>query len=235
VITEVSTRGALAPACKASGVITTAATGTLLTPDGLTDDSRASPCTGELRQDCSAKPVKQGSPMTDSAETDEARNVLLEELKWVHALIRADLRVCRGLASDMANGTPSSEIRSQIQALQTRGPLFQLRTNCLRHCRFVHAHHGHEDIGLFPAVRKAAPRLGGIVDRLEDDHRRVSGLLDDVEAAAYQLDSPADEVARQRLADALKELSEHLLEHLSFEEQVLAPVLLTWDRWPFFD
>ena len=165
---------------------------------------------------------------------DEASNVLLEELKWVHGLIRRDLQACRQLAADVASGAAPSEIRTRIEALQTRGPLFQLRTNCLRHCRFVHAHHGLEDAMLFPAVRGAAPSMSEVVDRLEADHRRVSGLLDEVEATAGQLDSHHDTDARAHLVDTLEELSEHLLEHLAFEEDALAPVLLIWNRWPFF-
>jgi len=166
--------------------------------------------------------------------TDQARSTLLEELKWVHRLIRRDLQTCSELAISVANGAAPGEVREQLSALQTRGPLFQLRTNCLRYCTFVHAHHRHEDVVLFPAVREYAPTLGAVVDRLEADHRRVSDLLDAVEASAGQLGTPVDLPARRLLVDALDELSRHLLEHLAYEEDVLAPVLKAWDRWPFF-
>ncbi len=119
-----------------------------------------------------------------------------------------------------------------MEALQTRGPLWQLRINCLRYCRFVHGHHGHEDVLLFPAVRSYAPDLDDVVDKLESDHRRVSDLLDTVEDAARQLGTRDEEAARQRLGRALEDLSEHLLEHLAFEEAALGPVLAAWDRWP---
>ena len=49
------------------------------------------------------------------------------------------------------------EVRSQVWALQSRELLAQLGAGCLRHCRFVHAHHGAEDALLFPAVRKGGP------------------------------------------------------------------------------
>ena len=103
--------------------------------------------------------------------------------------------------------------------------------NCLRYCAFVHEHHTNEDVALFPAVRRSAPQLGATVDRLESDHRVVAGLLDEIEAAARDLDGAA--AARGRLVEALGTLSAHLLEHLAFEEEALAPVLASWKAWPF--
>ncbi|MEV4348204.1 hemerythrin domain-containing protein [Actinoplanes sp. NPDC049596] len=64
---------------------------------------------------------------------------------------------------------------------------------------------------------------------LEADHRIVAHLLDEIESAAHHLDEPR---ARTHLATALTELSTHLLDHLTREEQALAPVLSTWQRWP---
>jgi hypothetical protein len=165
---------------------------------------------------------------------DEAGSVLLGELKWVHNLLRAELQACRDLAVDVAGGAPANEVRSRVGALQTRGPLWQLRINCLLYCRFVHGHHGHEDVLLFPAVRSYAPGLNEVVDRLESDHRRVSDLLDTVEDAAQRLGTLDEGPARHSLVGALEELSDHLLEHLAYEEAALGPVLAAWDRWPFF-
>ncbi len=164
---------------------------------------------------------------------EEAGNVLLGQLKWVHSLVRSELQACRELAVDVANGAPVDHIRTKIESLQSRGPLFQLRVNCLYYCRFVHSHHGHEDAWLFPAVRKSAPELAAVVDKLEADHRRVSDLLDGVETAADHLGGPDDGTVRPLLVAGLDELSRHLLEHLAYEEEALAPVLGSWDYWPF--
>jgi hypothetical protein len=167
--------------------------------------------------------------------TGEARNVLLEELRWVHNVLRGELEVCRDLAVHVRGGAPPDEVRARLEALQARGPLWLLRINCLRYCQFVHGHHGHEDILLFPAVRSYAPELSGVVDKLEADHRQVSDLLDIVEDAARRLGTADEAAARDSVAGALENLSEHLLEHLAYEEVALAPVLVAWDHWPFFD
>ena len=60
----------------------------------------------------------------------------------------------------------------------------------------------------------------------EADHREVSGLLDQAEAAALLPDGPDTVIARQRPAAGLATHGTHLLGHLVREEEALAPVLL---------
>jgi hypothetical protein len=159
----------------------------------------------------------------------DTTNPLVQELARVHDLLRRDLRACQELADAAAGDAPPAELRGAVHRLAVQNPHLRLGVDCLRYCRLVHAHHGAEDATLFPVVRRSAPHLATVVDRLEDDHRVVSGLLDAVEAAAEQLDGPG---ARARLVDALGTLSRHLLEHLEVEERVLRPVLLSWEEWP---
>jgi hemerythrin superfamily protein len=157
---------------------------------------------------------------------------MLRDLLWVHDMLRRDLATCRTLASDISSGVPAAVIRSTVESLQTAGPLWQLRMNCLRYCSIVHSHHHLEDVALFPAVRAADPeRMNAVVDKLEADHRVVSSLLDEVEEATRLL-SADDTAARLRLVRGLTELSEHLLEHLAYEEESIGPVLRTWESWP---
>ena len=165
-------------------------------------------------------------------QIETGSNPLLEELKQVHDMLRRDLDSCRRLATAAISGAPDSRLRDGVAQLQTRSPLFQLRVNCLSYCHLVHAHHGGEDIGLFPAVRRSAPHLDAHVDRLESDHKAISTLLDEVESSANTLAGEEGEAARARLYAALMTLSSDLLQHLEFEEQTLAPVLRTWDGWP---
>lgn len=159
---------------------------------------------------------------------------LVQELLWIHGILRSDLALVRGLTQEVLDGKDPESIRGEITRLQTKSPLWQLKVNCIYYCRLVHAHHGGEDAHLFPALRRSDPSLEPVVDRLEADHRRVSDILDEVEAAVGALVKDDVPSGRSRLVDALNLLSEHLLVHLDYEEQSIAPTLRTWRSWPFF-
>jgi iron-sulfur cluster repair protein YtfE (RIC family) len=153
-------------------------------------------------------------------------------LKMIHQMLRSDLVVCRELAADVAAGAPARDIAEQIAALHSRSPVWTLQVNCLYHCSVVHAHHGHEDADMFPALRRSNPELSAVVDKLEADHRAISSLLDDVEEAAKELDDAAVNPARKQLVAALESLSDDLLTHLAFEEEAIASTMRGWERWP---
>jgi len=157
---------------------------------------------------------------------------MADELLWVHSKIRHDLGVVRDLAERVLNGAPPAEIRSEIAALQTNSPLWKLRVNCLYYCRIVHTHHRIEDRFLFPALRQTNPVLDPVVDRLESDHLRIGGHLDEVETGVDELVANDAPLSRQRLVDGLNRLAEHLLAHLSYEEESILPTMRTWETWP---
>ncbi len=159
---------------------------------------------------------------------------LVEELKWVHDLIRRDLGTVRRLAGELSNGLAGEAAATTIQSLEVGSPLWQLKINCLQYCRFVHSHHHAESALLFPRLRLANPALGPVVDKLESDHARVSDLLDDVSAAALELAEQEDAAVRQRLIDALQVLSAELLAHLAYEEEHVSGTLRSWSSWPWW-
>ena len=161
--------------------------------------------------------------------TDDRPGALFAQLRWVHAMLRRDLASVRELATRVAEGAPAPDVRAELAAMETRGPLFQLRANCLGYCQLLHAHHGGEESMLFPAVRRTAPHLHEAMDRLEADHREVASLLSEIETLTHDLDRAP---ARRELVDALNRLSEELLAHLAFEEETIGPVLDGWDVWP---
>ena len=167
--------------------------------------------------------------VTTEFEATARGEAMFRELQWVHSMVRRDLAVVEQLAAEVADGLGGEEVEAALAELKTGGPLWQLKVNCLRYCRFVHSHHGAEDVLLFPALRAANPALGPVVDRLEADHRRVSDLLDAVEAAARALNGTPGEAARARVVDALQELHAHLLEHLDYEERSAGPTIRTLD------
>ena len=168
--------------------------------------------------------------MPASTEDSDPRTPALgQHLRWVHAMLRRDLASVRELAGRVSEGAAVSDVREELSALETRGPLFQLHAACLGYCQLLHSHHGGEDELLFPAVRRAAPHLGTAVDRLEADHREVAAVLADIERLADDLDH---EPSRSGLVAALNRLSTGLLEHLAYEEETLVPVLDGWTTWP---
>ena len=162
-------------------------------------------------------------------ETEQGQ-ALYRELLWVHGIVRRDLERVERLAREVADGLTGSVLEAELRELKAGGPLWQLKVNCLRYCRFVHSHHNLEDALLFPALRATDPAAGPVIDRLEGDHRRVSDLLDAVEAAAARLTE--DEAARASVVLALGELHRHLVEHLDYEELNAGPVLRRLERLP---
>jgi len=161
-------------------------------------------------------------------ETERGK-ALFAELLWVHSAIRRDLELVEKLAADVEDGVAGEAVEIALEDLKTRGPLWKLKVNCLRYCRFVHAHHGAEDTLLFPVLRAADPSIGPVVDRLEADHARVSDLLDAIEAAARALTDADDREARRRVIDGLRDLHGHLLEHLDYEERSAGPAMRRLD------
>ena len=155
---------------------------------------------------------------------------LFQDLLWVHSLVRHDLQVVRDLAARVEQGLDADQLRAELEALETSGPLWHLRVNCLQYCRFVHHHHRLEDIALFPAIRRQNPELGSVVDRLQADHRRVAEILERIETAADRLTEDDTPEARRLVAGGLGELAEHLLAHLDFEEQSVGPALRAWSE-----
>ena len=167
--------------------------------------------------------------LRSTPETDRGR-AMFEELLWVHSIIRRDLEIVERLAADVGAGLPGEAVQDALGELKTTGPLWQLKVNCLRYCRHVHAHHGAEDVLLFPALRGVDPSIGPVVDRLEADHARVADLLDAVEAAARSLPDTNGGDARRRVIDGLQELHVHLLEHLDYEERHAGPTMRRLDH-----
>lgn len=163
--------------------------------------------------------------------TTPTGEAFFRELLFIHALIRRDLTTVRDLAGRVTNGLPARKVKAELESLEADGLLWQLRLNCLDYCRFVHHHHRLEDVALFPALRRTNPDLGPVVDRLEDDHRKVSDYLDEVEAAADDLQRDDTEQERRRVVGSLENLAEHLLAHLEFEEENAGPTMrrMTYD------
>jgi len=167
---------------------------------------------------------------------------MLAELKYIHGMLRGDLSVVRELARSVAHGAAAQDVRAEIAALASEHGLRALQVNCLHYCNFVHGHHGLEDAVMFQRIRAVNPAIGPVVDTLEADHRRVADLIDAVVAATEALLSvdslpgearqpEADAAARAEVVRVLDELAAHLLAHLAYEEEVLAPTMVRMRGW----
>jgi hypothetical protein len=157
---------------------------------------------------------------------------MFRELLYIHSLLRRDLQTVRRLADEARLGLSPQTILTEIRNLETSSPLWQLRYGCLRYCRFVHGHHRLEDAALFPMVRRHDPTLNKVIDRLEEDHLTVHHITERIAAVAERVPGDASGISRYQLVEALGELEQHLLAHLSLEEESIGPLLSTWAEWP---
>ncbi|MGA7731398.1 MAG: hemerythrin domain-containing protein [Chloroflexia bacterium] len=166
----------------------------------------------------------------DEDEGNPRGEALVQELLWIHGIIRDNLNTISKIVGEINDGAPAGQIRSQIDDLTANSAVWRLRVNCLHYCRLVHGHHHLEDMALFPGLRRANPDLCPVIDKLEADHVVVGEHLDRVEAAVQCIATEAS--ARANLASALIELGEHLLAHLDYEEAGIAPTLRRLNDWP---
>lgn len=168
--------------------------------------------------------------LADQGDTNPAGEALVQELLWIHGVIRRNLATIAAIIDQIVKGAPVDQVRAQIDDLAATSVVWTLRVSCLRYCNLVHAHHHHEDAAFFPALRRVDPAIHSVIDKLEADHVMVSRHLDDVEAAAGRI--LTDEAARTELAGALRGLAEHLFTHLDYEEASLTPLLRRLKAWP---
>jgi hemerythrin-like domain-containing protein len=147
-------------------------------------------------------------------------------LLYVHAVLREDLAKVERMAAEIEDGLMQpGDFERELAELKENGPLWTLKKDCLAYCQLLHSHHTGEDARLFPALREFNPDLAPAVDRLEREHQDVSGLLDEIEAAADRLSSDDSPAARTQTSFLLQQLRELLLAHLEFEEAAAGPTI----------
>ena len=151
----------------------------------------------------------------------------------VHDYLRAELGQIRDIVRQVREGhTSVGQARSVINTMTMRQNNWTLGAYCESYCRIVTGHHTHEDRGMFPHLLRADPTLEPVVTRLHEEHEIVAGLLDGLDQALVALVSDAGygsdgQRALDAISDALDQLTESLLAHLSFEEEALHDALAT--------
>jgi hemerythrin-like domain-containing protein len=94
---------------------------------------------------------------------------------------------------------------------------------CESYCRVVTTHHTIEDQSVFPHLRARDPRLAPVIDRLQEEHHAIHGVLEEVDRALVAFVSDPDGIKQLRAAADL--LTDTLLSHLAYEERELVEPL----------
>ena len=155
---------------------------------------------------------------------------MFQELLWVHSAIRRDLEIVEKLAAEVSEGLPGEALQDALGELETTGPLWQLKMNCLNYCGHVHAHHSAENVLLMmphteiEGAVAVARRIQGKINKSSfkvaghEAHPTISvGLASVVGDKALSLGDLVKSAARA-LASAVKAggnriLFEHRLAH----------------------
>lgn len=149
---------------------------------------------------------------------------LADKLLEVHTWLRGQLRHVKAEA----------EAHFAVRAAH-RGPGeppapglgLQIRQRCLAFCQALQFHHTSEDAHLFPGIARHHPHLGGVFDRLREEHRTVARIQGELVAllAGFGIAEP------QRFRTELDRMSVELNAHLDYEEESILP-LLAEVPWP---
>jgi hypothetical protein len=146
-----------------------------------------------------------------------------QHLVDVHDHLRAELAQVRDVVEQVRRGRlDAGSARGAISAMTLRQNDWTLGAYCASYCRLLTQHHGLEDASVFPHLRDADPALGPVLDRLQQEHLVIHGLLEQLDRALVDFVREADFAP---LDDALQVLTDTLLEHLADEEQQLVPAL----------
>jgi hypothetical protein len=124
----------------------------------------------------------------------------------------------------LGSATPDE---GELAELSVSSSIWALRTYRLRDCQFVHGRHTHEDHTWFPRLRvinPAPPSTGSRPSTRPSPCARHN-------RAARTTPPETDEAARTSLAAALRELAEHLLQHLDWEEDAVFPTIRRMRAW----
>jgi hypothetical protein len=142
----------------------------------------------------------------------------------VHDGLRAELARLRELIDQVTTGrTDPRAARDHINQMTIRQNNWTVGAYCESYCRIVTMHHTLEDRGVFPHLRAADPRLAPVIDRLEQEHVAIHGVLEEVDRALVAFVSAPD--GDKQLAEVADLLTDTLLSHLAYEERELVEPL----------
>ncbi|WP_296603966.1 LLM class flavin-dependent oxidoreductase [Nocardioides sp.] len=142
----------------------------------------------------------------------------------VHDHLRAELRQLFDLIDQVEAGSiDAGRARSLINTMTMRQNDWALGAYCQSYCRLVTTHHTIEDTSMFPHLRSRDSALAPVIDRLEDEHHVIAGVLDEVDRALVAV--VAEPGSMPRLREAVDLLADTMASHLSYEERMLVEPL----------
>ncbi|WBC16154.1 LLM class flavin-dependent oxidoreductase [Micromonospora sp. WMMA1998] len=147
-----------------------------------------------------------------------------QHLVDVHDHLRRELAQVRDLLEQVTRGAVSpGGARAALNEMTLRQNNWTLGAYCAAYCTVVTQHHGLEDASVFPHLRRADAGLAAVLDRLEEEHVVIHGVVESVDRALVELiGRPGDFSGLQEAVDLL---TDTLLSHLSYEEhQIVEPL-----------
>jgi alkanesulfonate monooxygenase SsuD/methylene tetrahydromethanopterin reductase-like flavin-dependent oxidoreductase (luciferase family)/hemerythrin-like domain-containing protein len=147
-----------------------------------------------------------------------------QHLVDVHDHLRTELAQLFDLIDQVeAGAVDAGRARSLINTMTMRQNDWALGAYCQSYCRVVTTHHTIEDTSMFPHLRSRDEALVPVIDRLEEEHHVIAGVLDEVDRALVAVVSDPDGMAALR--EAVDLLSDTMTSHLSYEERMLVEPL----------
>jgi hemerythrin-like domain-containing protein len=168
--------------------------------------------------DETARPARPAPP--PGARYTAAGRAASAELVAVHDMLRAELATVRDLIVQVQKGAiDATRARSELNQMTMRQNNWTMGAYCQSYCRIVTQHHSLEDVAVFPYLRTQDNGLGPVLDRLQEEHRVIHGVLDTVDRALVNYISQSGDTSA--LTDAADLLTDTLLSHLAYEEREL--------------
>ncbi len=175
-------------------------------------------------------PVAPGRSPDTGPEPEPEHAGMGRHLVDVHDHLRAELAQVFDVIGQVEAGTmDAGRARGVINEMTLRQNDWALGAYCQSYCRLVATHHTIETSSMFPHLRRSEPSLGPVLDRLDEEHRTIHGLLEEVDRALVAVVSGPDGLPGLRTA--VERLAEQLTAHLTYEEEQLVGPL---DRHGFY-
>ena len=89
----------------------------------------------------------------------------------------------------------------------------------------LHAHHGSEDILLWPVLEERVPERMALLKEMEGQHEQMGGLIETAQAQAGQWMGSGSASLASELSATVAELSAIMFEHLAAEESQVMPIV----------